>query len=355
MRQVRLLAFAALSSLLFTQCGDRHGQSDEYAFGEGLYIGNEGLFTGGTGSITYQGEGVVAADTLVQDAFYQVNGRVLGGVLNDLALDGESLYAVMNVGASLEVMDVNTMVAELTVLGFGSPRCALPQPQFNRVLVSDWGNNHVMVVDLATSSITDSVATGVGPEGMMAHNGHIYVANNGAYGLDSTVSIYDAQDLALVSTVVVGDKPQSFAVDYRGHVWVLCQGFTSWTDPSLNTAGGLVRLDNQFNVVESIMGDDASVDHPSRLLEDLTGDNLYFLSNGYGGYPVKVDVHNPTYPESALISKTAYGLGYHLGHLYLLDAKDYASPGAAYIYTTDGQLADSLVTGIVPTAIVFTD
>ena len=355
MRQIKLVALAACSALLFVQCGDRHNQPNNYAFGDGIYIGNEGLFSGGSGSITYAGTGVVSDDTVVQESFYQVNGRILGGVLNDLAIADDLLFAVMNVGASLEVMDVNTMESELTVLGLSSPRYVCPQVESNRALVSDWGKNQVMVVDLETSTITDSIATGVGPEGILEHGGHIYIANNGAYGNDSTVTVLDAVSLTHVATVVVGDKPQSFAVDYRGHVWVLCQGYSDWNDPTLSTAGGLMRIDGAFQVVESIMGQDPGLDHPSRLVADASGDMLYFLNNGYGGSPVALDVHNPSYPQSAFIQRVAYGLGYHNDHLYVLDAKDYQSPGAVYVYLEDGTIQDSMIAGIVPCDIVFTD
>ncbi|MFO7524430.1 MAG: hypothetical protein R6W68_03170, partial [Ignavibacteriaceae bacterium] len=87
--------------------------------GDGFFIGNEGNFRSGNGSLSFY-----SYDSLrvYNNLFSEVNGRPAGDVLNDIAIYGDYLFMVVNNSGKIEVADALTLESVTSVTGLISPR-----------------------------------------------------------------------------------------------------------------------------------------------------------------------------------------------------------------------------------------
>ena len=339
--------------ILISQCRPKVSPVSA-AFGKGIYVANEGPFMGGSGSITYVGIDDQVIDTIIPMAFSEVNLRPVGNLLNDIKDYNDNIYMVLNGSASIEVVDDQYFQTKASITGFNQPRFFLPIASHTAV-VSDWGQNQLYVVDLESWAIVDSVAAGAGPERMLLANGMVYVANSGAYGLDSTVSVYDViafgdqAGLSHVTDVTVGYGPNSLVQDVNGDVWCLAAGYADYTGQNMDVAGQLVRINANLAVDLAVIAPSA-FDHPAKLQISPDGSTLYFLASAYGGSLLSMDVQATSYPSSVWISGAFYGLSVNPinGNLVLLDAVDFQSNGKLFRYHANTNLIDSVTVGVIP-------
>lgn len=105
----------------------------------------------------------------------------------------------------LNVVDATTgAVLDNPVVGDNLQWVALDEAT-NRIYVSDYRNDVVVVVDGVTNGVVTTIPVGVGPQGVGFDRVRqfVYVANED----DATVSVIDATTNAVVTTIEVGDGP----------------------------------------------------------------------------------------------------------------------------------------------------
>lgn len=110
---------------------------------------------------------------------------------------------------------VTVTVGAGDALGLGGTPFSVVASTDGKVLyVSDVENNRVSVIDVATRSVTGSIAVGKSPYGMsMASNGRLYVVSSD----DGTVSVIDTRTNTVVGTPIrVGNSPTSVAANESG-------------------------------------------------------------------------------------------------------------------------------------------
>ena len=320
--------------------------------GRGVVIANEGIFTGGTGTVSFYKPN---DQTIANNLFQTVNNIPIGNVLQSVSQEGNHIYFVVNNSDKIVVADANTLVYKAEISGLNQPRY-FKSVSATKAYVSNWGTNSISILDLTNNSVTGSIQLGNGPDKMVFDGSFLYVANSGGFGVDSTVMVIDVVNDLVVDTLLTGYNPNSLAIDASNKLWVLCGGISDWNDPTNDVAGKLMQFNLANNNSELKQIDfPNSNDHPAHLTTNSAGDILHYLSNGYFGSVYQMNISENSLPTTATVNGGFYALGVDpaSGEIYTADPKDYASAGTVFRYLANGTLIDSVKTGIIPNWFLF--
>ncbi len=332
------LLIAALSG-----CKPDEDNTPQGDYETGVFISNEGPFGTGTGTVSFYNR---TSGSVSNNIFEIVNNRPLGNVVNSIEVHNNKAYIVVNNAAKVEVVNVADFTSMGVIENVGTPRFFIGIDDTKGYL-TDW-NSGIKVIDLATNTISSTIATGgTGPEQMALIGSEVFVANLGGFGNDNTVSSINTTTDAITSTLQVGHRPQALTVDANGKLWVLCSGIQDWTVPANDTPGKLVRINPTTKTVELELSFATSSDHPISLITNTAKTKLYYSLNG-GVY--EVDVNATSLPSSALINRSFYNIGVDpvSGYLFGSNALDFVQNGYVVRYTLSGTVVDSFQVGIIP-------
>jgi len=187
----------------------------------GVYILSEGQFGKGDGTVSAFG---ITSKALLTDAFGAINnGTKLGDVIQDMGVAGAQGYICVNASGKVEVVSVPDFRSIATIK-------KIPQPRYfaatsaTRGYVTAWRGPYtgylpgkVMVLNLTTNTLIDSLTVGRCPEQLTVANDLLYVPNS----YDNTVAVIDPATGSMTNvTVPIG--PQTVVADQSGTLWVLC-------------------------------------------------------------------------------------------------------------------------------------
>ena len=159
---------------------------------KGFFLLNEGNMGSNKASLDYFD---YASGNYCKNIYPELNPTVqkaLGDVGNDIQINGDKLFAVINVSHLVEVMDVR--------LGY------------------------VAKVDLNSLQVVDTCDVGYQPEEMVVVGNKLYVANSGGYRVpnyDNTVSVIDLNTFTEIKKITVGINLHRMAIDARGNIYVI--------------------------------------------------------------------------------------------------------------------------------------
>lgn len=313
----------------------------EGLYENGFFVVNEGDFGTGNSSISF----VSNEGTIENNVFTSVNSFALGDVAQSMTIINDKAYIMVNGSGKIEVTNIHDMSYDTTIT-VSSPRY-MAKVSDTKAYVTDWTDG-VQVIDLTNNTVSSTITCGIGSEGIVVSNGFAYVCNVGGWGFDNTVSIIDIETDLVVSTLEVGDKPNSVVADVNGDIWVLTEGHTvydaAWNIVS-ETAGNLVKITNN-TIAESYTF--AVGNHPQDLIINEEGTTLYYSDGSWSKAVYAFDITSTELPSSALINKSFYGIGANNGYLYGTDAVDFTQNGWSYKYTSTGEVVDSIQVGIIP-------
>jgi hypothetical protein len=343
MKNIKFLATLCALITLFSACNP-DTPNDVTTFENGVFITNEGAFTGGTGSVSFYNRTIGG---IKNDIFGTQNGgAAVGSVLQSMTVIGDKAYLVVNNANKIVVVDAKTFKFQDSISGTTLPRYMIDIDD-KKAFLSEWGvgglKGAVKVYDKVTKKFTKTIATGNGAERMLKANGGLYVTNIGGFDADSTMALIDIASETVLSKIKVGVNPNSLVQDANGDIWVLCEG--------LYTAnfGKLVRVKNNAIV--------ASFDVPqgSKSLVTNTAKNMLYFISSDAIYQKDLTTTKPVIWKDKPITTSAFGLLYGLGFddkandVYCADAKNFTSNGAVYIFNADSKtLKDSLKVNVIP-------
>lgn len=357
MKLHKLILTAIAGSLLFVSCSDDDSQDKPSgAYDNGILILNEGNYGKGNASVSFLSD---AADSEVENNIFSAvnNGVLLGDTGQDMGLEGDLAYIVLNVSNKIEVVNRYTFTKVATIsTGLINPRYIAFSN--GKAYVTCWGDatvatdDYVAVINLALNTVGTTIPVAEGPERIVEENGKLYVAHKGGYNFGNTVSVIEASGNSVIKSITVGDSPNSLEVE-NGNLYVLSSGLPSWAGTETTGQLDVISLNNN-TVTKTI--DFAGIAHPSNLVIE---DNkiFYTVDNGIFTSPVS----SPTLPSAPLFTTAAqdvygiYGFAVEDGHIYIGDAGDYTNPGKLLIYSTAGTLVDSFTVGLLPSGFFFND
>jgi len=303
---MKKLLYAALllgAAIQFTACDDDDSPAkpkQRYDLTQGMVIVNEGSFGKNEASISlYYTNG----DSLANDVYYKVNKEELGDVLQSIAVADTSAYLVLN-GSNKIVAVSKYSCKKYAMIPVEGPRYMVVNGKTG--YVSAWKNDEIAIVNLKENKVTGSIKVGSDPEGMVIYNNKLYVANSaGSGGKNNTISVINLSNNTIERTINVADSPKAFVVDKTGVVWVVCAGYTDWTNSANSTKGAICKI-NPFNYEVTKINIEGF--NPDRLQISSTKDKLYYIGS-YGAPGIfQMDIAAAAAPTKPFISGDFYGL-----------------------------------------------
>lgn len=336
-RGLSLLAFV----LLMQSCKDEPLPTPPNAYGTGVFVINEGVFQGGTGTVTFINRTTLGVQ---QDVFAQANGRPLGNVAQTMASFGTQGLIVVNNANKVEVVDLKDFKSVGSIEGLALPSKIVVAANTGKAYVTEWMSfgspGRVSVIDIASRSVLRTIAVGEFPNAIALHNNRIYVANSN----ENTVTEISLNADTVLRTITVGDRPNGF-VSQGNSLVVLCGGNPSWTGSE--TAGSIATITgNQVSIATF----PAATFHPSNLTIHPNGNAVLYEVNG-AIYSESLPVGANIVPANPVINRGFYHFSLDPtdgGLLYGTDGGDFSSNGWIYRYERNFALKDSIRAGIAP-------
>ncbi|MFW5972894.1 MAG: YncE family protein [Bacteroidota bacterium] len=352
-----------VSAVLFTPGCDLLGTDDEAPFSQGVYIGNQGDFGTGNGSVSFYDPASNTATTVISD---------LESIVQSIELHGGRLYVAANTAGRVDVFDAASRDRIGTVEGLVSPRyMAFSNDRLFITNLYDasgtFSGGTVTVAGLDDLSLEREITVGNNPEGIAAAGSRIYVANQG-FGEGQTLSVIDAETLEVVQTVDVAcDGPRTVIADNEDDVFVFCTGRILYDDDwnvvgatdgaivILEGSTGTVtdRIDVGGRMMAAAFGQDAFFDaendriYALRQSETAGSDRFDVLVLDTGSNEI-IEIVGPFEAPIGAVAFDAIE-----GALYLSAVEGFTAAGSVRVYSPAGTLIRSFSAGVAPTSIRF--
>ena len=282
----------------------------------------------------------------------------LGDVGNDLKINGDRLYAVINCSNLVEVMKLAdaTHIAQIPIANcryicFDSEYAYVSS--YAGRMVSGPGDRlgRVVRIDLNTLTIAGECETGYQPEEMVIYGKRLFVANSGGYNApdyDDRISIIDLESFSPAGEIRVAPNLHRMALCSDGSIWVNSRG--NYADiPSR-----LLRVDpDDFSVISTGLSCNGFCEHDG---------TMYLYGHDGDGYIFKrFRLDGSDYSASSAQDCGVEGIRYPYGiyvnpwtdELLILDAGDFVTPGKLLCYDREGKLLWTTTTGDIPSRIAF--
>ncbi|PKP33067.1 MAG: hypothetical protein CVU00_11060 [Bacteroidetes bacterium HGW-Bacteroidetes-17] len=322
-------------------------------YSNGAFISNEGTFGLGNSSISFLD---FNTDIVTNDIFNSKNDRPLGDVLQSIKIMAGNLYCVVNASNKIEIVKADDFTETGVIEGLDNPRYIAAEN--NKLYVSQWGNGgQIKVFDPFTNILKKTIDVGTGPEGILAYNYLIWVANGGGFLVDSTISLIDPWSDELIANIKVGHNPKEMVVDADGNVWVICSGYVQY-DENWNivseSPSKLVKISGfNFEILSEI--EISKTSHPQHIDISKNRETIYY-GGGYGF----AGIHAVYYSNSEKIQSIGgdkYFYGFNINpdndDIYGLEAPSFSDNGILYRYDKLGTFVKQYEVGIGPNSAVF--
>lgn len=317
---------------------------------DGILVSNEGPFNNGTGTVSF-----ISSDLqVVENSVYNnVNNEDLGNIVQSIGFTNEKAFIVANNSNKIVIVDRYTFEKEIEITdGLNNPRYFVAAN--GKGYVTNWGDpndetdDYLAIIDLSSSTVSGTVPLDFGPEEILvASEDQLYVAHQGGFGQNNTITVFNTVLDEVTNTIEVGDVPNAMQLDGLGNLWVLCGGKPAFTGEE--TAGSLIKITLIADRVDSRI-DFLQTEHPNHLSFD--GNNLYYSLNGAIYKMPVMAAELPTIPEFEELS--TYAMAIDADKLYVTDAKDFASNGSLSIYDlSTKEKVNTFEVGIIPGGIYF--
>ncbi|MGI6341688.1 MAG: YncE family protein [Bacteroidales bacterium] len=355
-----LLKIVLLSLMVFTyySCVQEPDNPDDNPITEGkkvLLVLNEGLFNMNNSTITYFN---YDDSTAVTDYFAEKNSRGLGDTGNDMKLHGGKIYIAVTTSSLVEIMDAKTGVSlrQIPMFDDTKPR----QPRYvccykDKAFVSCFDGN-VAVIDTLTLQVEQYIKVGANPDGLVAVNDYLFVANSGGLNnpnYDSTVSVINLQNYQEIKKITVAINPYIIVPDKYGDLYVV-------------TRGNYGNIPYQLHIVNSATLERTHTFADISILNMCINDDndiayaySYDFNTGKGNV-ITFNVRTEQLVSNNFISdntkiKTLYGIAIdkETGDVYISDAKDFTNTGFVYCFDKDGKQKFNFEAGLNPSKMVF--
>ena len=343
MKKNFLLLFA-LVALFFASCSDSDNPIDKdktkNEIENSLLILSQGSFNGNNSSLALYN---FDNDELDDDFFNTTNERGLGDTGNDMIRHGDKIYIVVNASSTVEVISALNGKS-LKQINFKNDAGIASQPRFavahaDKVYVTSFDNT-VSRIDTTSLSVDAIIEVGRNPEGIVATNNKLYVANSGGLDFgnpDNTVSVIDIATFKEEKKIEVDENPFLIYADSQGDIYVTTRDVY---DADFNWVAGssLQRIKANSHEVETIEGINPSGEFT------IVNDKAYIVINDYVDTQVAVYdcISEKLITENFITDGTSFGAPFSVsvdtasGDLFLTET-DYTTPGNVYCFGKDGK------------------
>lgn len=346
----RLLLPLLCGTLLFAACDTN--SPDDAPTGAVVYVGNQGNFSDGNGSVTVYDP---ATEQTTPDAISNLNTLV-----QSVSVTDDRGYIAANTGNRIDVFDRanNSRIAQIADVS--SPRY-LAMVSDTRAYVTNLFTNSVTILDLANQTATGTIAVGSNPEGLVVVGNTAFVANNG-FGADSTISVINTTSHVVEQVFDLNcDGPRFLGFDREDELWVFCTGQTIYNDDFteiLSQTNGTVLVLNPADGTEI-----KRFDLDAQLGGGASGQDVFFATSAERAYALvgttvllfDTDANTQTTRFALAGDDLAGAIAYDATADRLYVARVPSFTDAGYVTILDPSHAEEsrFTTGIAPSYIAF--
>ena len=342
MKKTALLFLLAAAALAGCNPKDKDQASPS---SNAVLVLNEGNYGTGDGAVSTFDRN---SKTVVADAFGTANsGAKLGDVVQDLGVVNGKGYICVNNSRKVEVVSLPDFKSVATIRRIEQPRY-FASAAGTRGYVTAWRGSFtnylpgmVMVIDLTTNTLIDSITVGRCPEKLVELNGNLYVPNS----YDQTVSVISTSTNKVTATVTVADGPSVVVADQANNLWVLCSGYVS------NMSGTLARFKPATPNNQLLLSFASSGPEDLRISPDKT--KLYY---SYDGAEYQMSTSVSALPSVPFIRRafTGFGIDPTDNTIYAAVTPSYTTNGRFLRYpAAGGAPIDSFEVKVGPNGFVF--
>lgn len=350
----RLALLAGLMVVLFTGCDvvdpERPAAGDAV-----LFVGNQGNFSSGNGSVSAVDLNTWSVTTPIRD---------LESIVQSVLIHGDRLFVMSNTGQRMDAFDAASTQRIGHASGLISPRYAAVSGGhvFVTNLYADaetYSGGVVSVVNAESTQRTGSIAVGDHPEGIAAQSGSVFVANHG-FGFGSTLSVIDPATLQVVQTLDAQcDGPRYALPGNNDDLFVTCTGATMYDDdfqPIGSTNGAVVRWNARDRSVSArieLDGQASTSDFGQDAYYDGETNRLFVVENATtirildGTTLSEVGSFGPLSGDPI----GAVAFDNEIGRIYLTRVSGFTTSGTVTVHRLDGTLERTVQVGIAPTSL----
>ena len=245
---LRFLLLSLFFATAFVACSDDNkdngpGGDDDNKPASGIWVLNQGSYGGSNASLSHYN---LETEEVTEDVFFNVNGRKLGELAQDIKCYGSLMYITVSGSGSLEVVN-KTTGSSVKQIAFTDES---DQPREPRRIACAGGNVYVTMydgfvarIDTISLTVEDYVAVGRNPEGIAVYGNRLFVANSGGMGypdnFDNTVSVIDISvsqetgkpKFTETGKTTVADDPIEICATEYGDIYVISRA--DYTNPIL--------------------------------------------------------------------------------------------------------------------------
>ena len=357
MKTQKLFIGLFMAALTFTSCSDDEGvdfqpvtpvtpDTPSGAYENGILLTNEGGFGNGNATVSYISDDY---NTVNNGLYYFHNNEALGDTAQNIGIDGELAYIVVNASNKIEVVNRYTFESITTIdTGLVNPRYIAFSN--GKGYVTNWGDvsdpndDFIAVINLENNTVTQSIAVSNGPERILAHNNSVYISRGYLSNVGSNITIINSLD-DTKSTLEIGLQPDTMILDTSNNIWIQCKG-DQWGSPEIG--GKLVKINTESNTVDTSF-EFPTEGHPGHL--GIDNDDLYYHMNGE---VYKMNISDSSLPNSSVLSTIAYGFAVNNGKLFATDPLNYSDPGLLKIFDLSNNTEiETINVGVNPSGIHF--
>lgn len=302
-----------------------------------MYVLSEGLFNMNNSTLCFIN---FDKKTLKSDIFSFQNSRGLGDTGNDMKINGNKLWIVVNVSSQVEVVDLETGISIRRIPIFdelGKGR----QPRFisfyeNKAYVCSFDGT-VSRIDINTFAVEKTIKSGQNPDGITVANAKLYVSNSGGLNMptyDKTVSVINLATFTETKKIIVGLNPFKLETDSEGDIYLVSRGNNGNIKPLLQridskTDEVIQSFDNLPVVNFTIHNDTAFLYH------------FDYITNNYWVKTFDCKTEK-IISENFIVDNTEierpFGITVHPtnGNVYITDALSYTVKGKLFCFKKDG-------------------
>lgn len=312
---------------------------------KGVYVLNEGNFGSDNSTLTYFS---LDSNKATTDFFNLANGRLLGNNANDLKIIDGKMFILVTESSKIEVVNAadGKSITTISLFNGGTPK----KPRSiafaaGKAFVSCYDGT-VVVIDLASLAVIQSIPVGAYPEEIAVQNGKVYVTNSGGLNFpdyDSTLSVIDPKTLVESKRFKLRINPTNIAADNYGDIYAVSTG--NYGD----VPARLIVIDAATDIVKKTFDFDAGS-------ITISGDFGYVISNGK---LIRINVKDETIVNETFIAADNFTYFYGVsvdettGDIFCTDAKDFTARGTVSRFDQNGLKKDSFDAGINPKRVSF--
>ncbi len=339
------LFFAILScSIFLASCSDDNsvdeGDVSLGQYEDGVFVLNEGNSNPTSASISF----ISNSGVLENDVFSNVNPVQVstGSYLQSMFFDESKAFIISGQANKITIVDRYTFkfIAKVDA-NFTNPRygAVVNGKAYVTNAGADWNSasdDFLTVINLSDYS-TSKIAIGNWCEKIIEEDGKIYIMN-GYYDSGSAISVFNPNTNAIEKVIELGFLPTSFEEE-NNILYVVGPGKLAKINLSTNTLATSVNLPAGAKNL------------------DIDNNKIYFtVANAVYEMPTNATTA-PTAPIFSYQSNSEFGAMYGFAvkddKIYIADAGDFASNSKVYIYSLNGSLLKTVLTGVGPNGFYF--